>query len=432
MYNDYFEEYVKQAKLEMYQYFQENDMEVPVEDDQGKSGVYKINFYYRDHLQIPKISQVLKKPRTQETLIEFVSSFIDTHYTQLRTSGPVYNFTFADKETSFFYDTFNTNKDELIEMFYQVEKEAFYGKISKFFEGWVLHAPHKLLLISILIDALQNQYNDVIECMEYILAFAEYPTHYREYWKVGVDEQTMNYTIEHLGSKFKIKKVNNLLGLLKLDGHVSIESHRDRLLTGADHVYTDFMHRIHNQFNNTYKNISRAYYDAIQAQATQHNKDAQFDDGTTADPEGFNTNIAQIVDKTINKFISGDINNGIVGFCAQGSDVDKNNLTNFINQIMKDKNNRIDKIIEDIITSYFQTNPSSNSVSTTEFIVYGLKLYRSISTSKNPIYQEIRQILTYWMENIINIRQYYKREATVVNYTRAIFNYMIFMIKHYN
>ena len=63
---------------------------------------------------------------------------------------------------------------------------------------------------------------------------------------------------------------------------------------------------------------------------------------------------------------------------------------------------------------------------------FGLTLYRSIGTSKDPNYMEIRNILNYWMDEIITITKFYQNKGTIINYTRAIFNYMIMMINHHN
>lgn len=430
MYNDFFAEFVEKEAELMYKYYLEH--EIFFEDGEGKEGVYKINYYFRDHIQTPLVTPKLKLEKYRDSIIEFVGKFMSDHDKELSTSGPVHFFSFGDAETQFLYDLFGITAEEIIKFYDEMIKETYYGKISKFFTGWVYNAPHKILITSMLIDGLQNNYEDIIECCEYLWPFCEYPMFYREYWKLGVREDFMNYTIEHLGSKYKVKKVHNLQELLKYDGHISVTSHAERLKTGADHTYMDFMQRMHSQINNTLKNISRAYFDNIEKNATQHNQVSQFDDGSLNDMEGHTTNIAQTVESTINKFARGDINNTIVKIAADGSDVDKGILTGYLNQIMSTKNNRLNNLVEDIITAFFNRNPQANSLDSSEFVVYGLALYRSISTSKDPLYQEIRQILDYWMFTIINIRQYYQREGTITNYTRAIFNYIIFMINYYN
>lgn len=420
----YIEDYMQEALMEMDKFFQE--------EGNDKEGVYKENYYLRDNFQIPYVSNVLKTQKGRDAVIEFTGKFIDDHSFQLSTAGPIHSFTFGLKEVTPLYELFGVNEKMILEHWEKMVEETYYGKISSFFNGWVKNAPHKILITAIMIDGLQNKYEDIVTCCEYLWAFSEYPILYRFFWKTGVKEDVMNYTIEHLGTKYKVKKVNNLQELLKYDAHSSLVRLEPKLMMGVDNAYADFMHRMRNQIKNTFKNIAHAYYDNDGMNATQHTKDSQFDDGSLADQEGHGTNIAQVVDRTINKFSTGGINNSLVRACADGSKVDKDNLTGYINQIWTAKNNRIPKFIENVITSYFNRNPTDTTVGGNEFLNFGLSLYRSISTSKDPMYQEIRMILNHWMFNIINIRNYYQREGTVINYTRAIFNYMIFMIAYYN
>lgn len=422
-YEYYMEEFLSEELSAMNSYMEEGD----------KSAVYKKNYYLRDNLQIPYVTKVLAKSANREKLVEFTGRFMDDHTKQLSTSGPVHIFTFGEKETKFLYEMFNVNGNMLVEMYDKMIEEAFYGKISKFISGWVYNAPHKILLTAMLIDAIQHEYEDVVTCCEYLWAFCEYPILYRMFWSTGVKEDVMNYTIEHLNTKFMITKVKNLQELLKYDAHSSVNATMDKLKDGVDNAYTDFMQRMRNQIKNKFKNISKAYYDNDKDNASQHNKASQYDDGSViADQEGHTTNIAQVVDNTNNKFSTGEVNAKIAAVAANGSQVDTNNLIGYINQIYSTKNNKLYKFIENIITSYFNRNPTDTSVGSAEFVNFGLSLFRSIGTSKDELYQEIKSILDYWMFDIIDIKQFYQRPGTWSGYSRAIFNYMIFMINYYN
>ena len=438
-YEMYMEEYMLEAANEMKKYFMENNLENYFEEsfnlamyEANKEGVYKENYYLRDNLQIPYISKVLAKRKTRDSLIAFTGKFMDDHSTQLSTSGPVHIFMFGDKETSFLYDLFGVSADQLFTMYNNMINEAFYGKISSFITGWVRNAPHKILITAMLIEALQKGYDDIVECCEYLWAFSEYPIIYRMFWKTGVKEDVMSYTVEHLGSKFKVKKVSNLQALLKYDSNSSVTFMAEKLKTGADNTYTDLMQRMRNQIKNTFVNIAKAYYANDKLNATQHSSTTTFDDGTLADQEGHITNIAQSVDKTVSKFAIGEVNVTMAKITAEGSQVDKDNLIGYLNQINAAKNNKLPKLVENIITIYFNKNPTDTSLGSSEFLNFGLAMYRSIGTSKDPMYQEIKAILAMWMDDIINIRQFYTRDATVISYTRAIFNYIILMINYYN
>ena len=423
---EYIEDYYKEALDEMNRCL---GIEVFTED---KEGVYKENYYFRDHLQIPYISDLLAKEKTRNIILEFVSKFLDDHATQLSTSGPVYKFTFGDKETSVLYDLFNITKEKILEMYEEMVKETYYGNISLFFTGWVKNAPHKILITSILIEALQKGYSETVECCEYLWAFSEYPILYNEYWSTGVKEDVMNYTIEHLGSKFQVRKVKNIQELIKYDAHASVTAHEDRLKTGADNEYLDFMQRIRSQMNSKFKNISRVYYVNNKNNASQHSKQSTFDDGTLVDQEGITTNLSQIIDNTVSKFMSGSLNNSMIKVASESNKVDKNNLTGFLNQVWGSKDNKLSRLVENIITAYFSKNPTSTSVGSSEFINFGLGLYRSIGASKDPLYIEIKSIMNYWIHNIVDIKQYYSREPTWIVYTRAMFDYVVLMIVYYN
>jgi hypothetical protein len=422
-YYDYFQEFINE--------YQDDDYDEAAKSS-DKSAVYKENYYLKENLQIPYVQPVLANERNQEKIIEFVGAFIDSHARELGTSGPVYQFTFSTKETSFLYELFNVNDEKLLELYNKMVEVTFYGKISKFFTGWVTNAPYKLLLVSILIEALQKGYEDMVTCSEYLWAFCQYPLLYHEFWRYGVKEDVMEYTIEHLSNKYKIRKYKNIKELLEYDSHKSVLTNKDKLIQGADNAYTDFMYSIRNQMMGTFRNISKEYYKAIEEGNTQHSKDSIFDDGSLVDQQGVTTTITQVSENTINKFITNGINSSMVKIVADGSKVDKDNLNGYLSRIFADKNNRLSKLIEDIITIYFTKNPTETSVGTNEFVSFALKLYRAIGTSNDNIHKEIKSILQLWMYDICDIKSDYGREATWIAYTRATFNYIVFMINAYN
>lgn len=424
--SDYLQEYMMEAEDDMRKFFEEN------EEEPFKSKPYKENYYLRDHLQKPKISSVLADQKNRDKIVEYVGTFLDDHVKQLSTPGPIYAFTFGEKETQIFYDMFGLKPADLLTMYDEMIQETWNGQISKFFTGWVKHAPHKLMITAMLIDAIQNGYDDIIECCEYIWAFCEYAIVFRGFWSSGVKPELMEYTIEHLGAKYKIKKVKNLQELLKYDAHSSVVAMTERLRIGMDHTYTDFMYRMRNQLKNTFKNISKEYYENDKKQATMHQKDSMFDDGSIADNDGHTNNMAQIIDNTVNKFANGTLNSAYMRSCADARSVDKDTLAGYIGQIFSAKGNRIPQFVETIITIYFTKNPSITNIDGSQFLNFGLAMYRSIASSKDPLYQTLKEILNYWMNGIVDIKQYYKRDGTIIAYTRAIFDYFILMIQYYN
>lgn len=435
----YIDEYMQEVYDEYEKYLREHQITDP--DDMWiltesppiqKDGVFKENYYFRDHLQIPYISKKLESQVTRDKVVEFVGTFLDNNREALEAAGPTMKIRLTIEDAQPLMDIFGITGDQIITMFNEMVKETYYGKISKMFVSWSKNSPHKIFTTAMLIEGLQKGYEDIVECCEYIWGIIDYSPLFKKYFQLGVQKPLMDYTIEHLSTKFKVKHVSNLRGLLKYDAHSAISYWTNTLMTGADSPYMDLMYRVRNQLKNTIENIAKAYYDNQKNNATIHTRDSQFDDGSVIDQEGINSNLAQAIDYTANKFASGSVNTSIAKICAEPYQLDKDNLIGYLNQIFTAKGNNLYKMLESIITVYFNKNPASQSLGTSEFVNYGLSLFRSIATSKDPMMNDIRQILNYWMFNIINIRQFYNREATISSYTRAIFNYVIFMINSYN
>ena len=213
LYDLYMKEYRDSANKEMCEFTNTEFIEESFdeyEEASGKEGVFKINFYMRDHLQIPYVKKALDNPRTKDEIIDFLGRYIDIHQGQLATIGPVYKFTFNIKESEWLYNLFGVTKEQLLEMYNEMIRDTYYGNISKFFTGWIQHAPYKLLLAALLIEVIQRGDKELLECCEYMWAFSEYAIIYSSFWKTGVKEDVMKYTIEHLSTKFKVKKVKNL------------------------------------------------------------------------------------------------------------------------------------------------------------------------------------------------------------------------------
>jgi hypothetical protein len=390
------------------------------------------SYYLKENLIDKKIAPTLAVASNRDKIIDFIGKFIDDNSSKLLTSGPVYIFSFNEKETAFLYDLFGVTHKELIEMFDEMIKVAYQGE-SKF--QTLRSAIHKLFIAAMISESLNKNYTDIIECCEYLSVFAEYPLVFRKYWKIGaeVKADVMEYTIEHLPNRFSIKKQKNLLGLLKYIAHSALDFHTEKLKTGVDHELIDFTVRIRNQLNSAFKNIANKYYDNYKKDATMHSQVDQMDDGKFVDNEGTMTDIAATSENLYNKFLINSVNLSIAGAVADAVNINKDNLVGYLNKIYANKKNKLNIFIENVVYLFKSDEKfSSNDVDSAEFINFGLALYRSLGTSKIEQHKLIKETLDYWMDDIIDIRQDYNREATIIYYRRGIFNYFIFMMKYYN
>jgi len=427
-----------QINLNLYQSFlHDSDEFVEANNEMDatvKAKPYNETFYLRDNLQIPHLDKVLSKRSGRNAVIEFTNNFKDTHIKELGAPGPIYTFLFGSKETSILYGLFNVSKDVMLRFLEDIVQITYNGKLAQPIYGLVDTVPHKILITGMLVNALQNNYTDIVDCCEYIMAFAEYPMVYKHFWKKhNAKEDVMEYTMEHLPSKFKSKTKNlkTLSSLIKYDINLITTRWAPKLKIGMDHSYFDYIYRCRTQMKNSLKNIADQYYNNYEKNATQHERIDQTDDGNISAIEGQTAIVGSMVDNTYSRFLSGELNKKIIAISSELTGVDKDNVYRFLNQIFNVRNNRLHDIIENIILSYFTQYKSETTIVSEKFLNYALALYRRISTSNNVSYSEIRKILDYWMFDIIDIKSYYNNEGTITYYTRAIYNYIVFMINHY-
>lgn len=421
-YQEYMQDALDTATLEMNQYFEKTEI--------------KESYVFRDNLQLPNVTPILKKSKKREELIQFIGDFVDSHAKELSTPGPVHMITFLDKEISFLYTMFGTDREKIIQLVGKMYQGA-YGWDSIYSpRNLLLAIPHKCLLVAMLIDSVQNNDTDLITCCEYLFGFTEYPLIFSKYWPLKkVNEEIMNYTIDHLGNRFRIKgkKLVTLLDILKYDTNKVVSHWIENmdLKSGKDDLYPRFINAMRSQISNHFASIKNEYMKNAANNASQHSQLLKDDEEKIIDRSGHASNIATVVNNTYNRFITGPIYEPFIKSAAKSNQVDKSLLTGFLNQIFSTKKNELERFIECIITSYFNRNPTITTIDG-EFVSYGLQLYKSIATSKDQMYIEINTILNYWMNNIIEIKNFSSNKGTHINYRRSIFNYMIWMINHHN
>ena len=192
----------------------------------------------------------------------------------------------------------------------------------------------------------------------------------------------------------------------------------------------DFLYRARNQLKATIKKIAKVYFDNIQNNGTLVAQSGIDANGNVTNVDGQYSNTSAVIDKIYAKMQANFIHKAFVKFNAEANSVNKDLLETYLNKIYSDQNNKLHKFIENVVIGYFRKTGNTEIISG-EFISYGLALYRSIASSKDELYIELRTIVDYWMNDIIHITDSYSNKGTIINYTRGVFNYMIWMMNYY-
>lgn len=386
----------------------------------------KVSYHLKETL-VPIVHKVLQSPKNRNAIIEFTGRFIDKNSEQLYAQGPIYSFLFGKNEFEPIYNLFGLSEEIMKSECKEVSMKAYDGQLNM---EIIKAGPHKLLIAVLVGECIKESYEDVLTACKYMLAFAEYPILLRKSFPTGVQPTVMIYTIEHLPQKFKIKKMTNLLELLYYDMNGVVNLCKDRVITEMDYQYMDFLYRARNQLKATIKKIAKVYFENIENNGTLVAQGAIDANGNVTNVDGQYSNTSAVIDKIFAKMQANFIHKAFIKMNAETNSINKDLLETYLNQLYNAENNHLHKFIENVIIGYFRKTNNTEIISG-EFISYGLALYRSIASSKDELYVELRKIVNHWMDDIIHITDYYSNKGTIINYTRGIFNYIIWMINYY-
>lgn len=414
---------------DLYQiYFEEDNNDI---DDKGvnrNSEIFKKELY-------PIIEDKMNDKETINKLSKFTNDFISKNIERLSATGPIGQITFSGNTISHLYQIFDITDQYVDEINSKVLANVYPNKRPD--QVMVNAGPLvKIFLISILIYGLKHKNQTIVSLITLLLSFAQYPITFNQFWKIGVKEDVMEYTIEHLSNQFAIRKHGNVMAFIVSMTESSINTHKDRIITDKDYTYYDLAIRIKNSFYSAFVNIANAYYDNFENNKTSHSQADDFEDGSLADVEGDTNKINELTSDIFNKFSSNNIEDFLVSIAAKGNGpnmtVDKEKLKSFLITIKAYKQNRAKPFFESILYLYFNDSKLGQyGLHSEQFLHFGINLYKSISLSKDEHSKNIKSILDLW-QNISGLNDYTNRPATIISYRRAIFMYFILCIQQYN
>lgn len=430
MINEYFE-----SDKSLYEIYLEddNEMEMNNEIELTDKGVNKNSSILKRKLY-PIIEDKLSDNKNIQSLLTFINNFISKNIEALSATGPIELIPFNNRNINQILNIFEIDETFLTDLCKEAEHNAFPNKA---YDVVMVNAgpEHKILFAGIAIYGLKHNNQNALSIASFLLAFAQYPIAFHQFWRLGVKQDVMEYTIEHLSNQFAIRKHPNILSLMTYMTQLAIDTHKERLKTNMDHTYFDLGIRVKNAFYSSFTNIAKAYYKNYENNNTIHTQVDEYEDGNLSDVEGNMNNINEITNDIYNKFIINGIEESLVAVASRGTSssmsVDKVKLSSYLNTIKSHKDNKIKQFIESILYLFFNKfDLNDDAINSTQFLSYGINLYKSISLSKDEHSTNLKNILNMWVD-ICGLRENISRDATIIAYKKAIFVYFILAIQKY-
>lgn len=391
--------------------------------------------YFKEHIA-PRVDATLNKPENVRKFNQFVNSFINRNIMKLTKSGPCDMIAFTDTDHKALFDLFGfeytidkrpkvTSPNEITDMVNTFSKEE---KVSlKFFAS----NPSQVLLYYVIRYFTMHNDSKSLNSALSIYALCVYPLMFAKYFPYGVMEPIMQYTIDNLTDKFIIKKSKHLFAALLYSIQNSYNFHKSKFSTGNDAHMIAWVERIRNDQNSLFKKIANEYMKNWKAGNAAKQTNEQFDNDTPIidELENATTSVQNIVQKVTLPIIENGVDLIRAEAAAKMGGVSVSDCRFFLTLIISDKNvDTMQSFIESILFLYlYEEKRTERDIRSQYFLAWAASLFKK-TNSKNKNINNINEILNRWAEET-GIHKKFAREASRINYKKAIFFYVVLCIQ---
>lgn len=385
-------------------------------------------YIFKDALY-DQVHTVLSNEVMDRKFKQLIGNFIDRNNLKLRTPGPQYMIAFGDTDKNNFYDLFGITEKEIVTLVTKITSDL-NGSDFKYLR---MNPILWMFFLCIRYYTLKKDAKGLNTVLA-IYALAVYPAVFHKYFKYEVsDPGAMAYTIDNLTQKFIFKQQGHLFGALTFSIQQSYKFLQTGIIDCSDKEIIRFIQRIRNDQNSLIKKIAVHYNSNKSKGLTIGSSLDTSDTGEIIDTYLNDTSqVESVVRSIVLPIITNGINLSYVEASAKMSQISISEIRFYLTKIIsEDQTQVIHKFIEAILFLWlYDEKKTKRDINTTEFLIWASQLFRKTNSNNDNI-SRIKDTLNQWGD-LSGIHKKFTREASRVNYKKAIFFYFIFCIQYYN
>lgn len=371
----------------------------------------------------PKVEQAFTSKETQRKFSAIVASYVDRNVNRLSTAGPSKRTLFSDMERNKVYDLIDFDP----KICKAIVKQSNYIKAS-----WkIVNDPFNLVMMMILRYAKLNQLDQINQLAVTYLTLSMYPSLHYKYFKFEPNEAIMQYTINNLSNKFKVKQVGNILQALVDTTALADKTYDKNIRHANDKELTDYINAYKTRLNSLIKKIRDAFEKDYRSGNYMNTERDNEDENDFKTSDSNSLLIQRIVDQVVLKLSVNGPDSRIVDISAKMNQVSVNETRNTLNQLTqnKDESVNIRALCESILYLYlFNGENHVNDLNGSKFLTFCLAVYKKSNTNDENVIK-VKSILDTWIEKYSETYRKTQRVATLNNFRRALYTFFIFTLQ---
>lgn len=371
----------------------------------------------------PKVEQAFTSKETQRKFSAIVASYVDRNVNRLSTAGPSKRTLFSDMERNKVYDLIDFDPKTCK----AIVKQSNYIKAS-----WkIVNDPFNLVMMMILRYAKLNQLDQINQLAVTYLTLSMYPSLHYKYFKFEPNEAIMQYTINNLSNKFKVKQVGNILQALVDTTALADKTYDKNIRHANDKELTDYINAYKTRLNSLIKKIRDAFEKDYRSGNYMNTELDNEDENDFKTSDSNSLLIQRIVDQVVLKLSVNGPDSRIVDISAKMNQVSVNETRNTLNQLTqnKDESVNIRALCESILYLYlFNGENHVNDLNGSKFLTFCLAVYKKSNTNDENVIK-VKSILDTWIEKYSETYRKTQRVATLNNFRRALYTFFVFTLQ---
>lgn len=371
----------------------------------------------------PKVEQAFTSKETQRKFSAIVASYVDRNVNRLSTAGPSKRTLFSDMERNKVYDLIDFDP----KICKAIVKQSNYIKAS-----WkIVNDPFNLVMMMILRYAKLNKLDQINQLAVTYLTLSMYPSLHYKYFKFEPNEAIMQYTINNLSNKFKVKQVGNILQALVDTTALADKTYDKNIRHANDKELTDYINAYKTRLNSLIKKIRDAFEKDYRSGTYMNTERDNEDENDFKTSDSNSLLIQRIVDQVVLKLSVNGPDSRIVDISAKMNQVSVNETRNTLNQLTqnKDESVNIRALCESILYLYlFNGENHVNDLNGSKFLTFCLAVYKKSNTNDENVIK-VKSILDTWIEKYSETYRKTQRVATLNNFRRALYTFFVFTLQ---
>jgi hypothetical protein len=369
----------------------------------------------------PMVEKGLAKKENTVMLKKAVGEYLDRNSEKLTTIGPIYRVIFSDNDIQKLYQAAEVDPNEI---------KAILKKNPNIKGQWkIMNNPFNSTIALAIRYYEMKKNDDMVNTLLIYLTMSMYPSLHHKYFQFEPNEQVMNYTINNLSNKFKIKQLGTIYAALVDTTQGSYRLHKQRIIRGTDKEIVDFIMDVKTRLNSLLKKLAIEFYRNREQNLYLNTDEDNYDEDNYHEADSNTYAIERVTNNVTLKLVVDGPNMKNVQLAAKSCQVSVSELRNYVNTMVTSENREeIRSVVESILFLYlFDDQNTVREINSTKFLMYCLETYKkSNTTDKNII--RIKHILDKWLEDLGTYKKT-QRLATINNFRRALFLFFVISIQ---